>query len=77
MKSVEDRVWDLMTSLGIPFDSDKHKKIVIRVKEQDKITRHACADNIHNMDHGYAAKTDTKVVGVDKAFNVVMNTKAV
>ena len=79
MKTAIDRAKEFVGNPVMP-ESVKEafiQSVVRLVKEVDRDTRHACAGNIQNMDYGYAAKTNRKVVSVDKAFNVVMNTKAV
>jgi hypothetical protein len=80
MKTVEERAKEFIESLDLSCESQAvkiEKKLITLLKEQDKITRHACAESILLMPHGYAARTSNKVVSVDEVERAIINTKAI
>lgn len=79
MKTIEERADDFIERLPLvcaPFDKEIKKEIILAMKRQDKITRHACAENILNIECG-TLPCGTKLIDQDKVYSVVMNTKAV
>ena len=43
--------------------------------KQDKITRHACAEEVRNIDHTYNTATGDSIVLIDDVFKAIMDTK--
>lgn len=81
MKSAEKRVNEAIEKAGFS-KNDPMKEIIagimlLAMKEQDKITRYACAENVMNMSFCDAEMTEQEQIDANKAFSVIMNTKAV
>jgi len=71
MKTAEERAEDYLKKYVGTWNAKQERELVILIKEQDKITRHACAEAINKIDGDlYEAK-------LVEASNACMNVKAV
>jgi hypothetical protein len=73
METIEERAMSLMNRLnGIRCQDIRMNSVINALKEQDKITRHACADVVLNQ----GGRTLNKSVR-DDMHRKIMNTKSV
>lgn len=77
MKTARDKVCDVLDSHNVITWTALVSDLVKLIKEQDKITRHACADNIAECAKQRAYGTGGRLIDSVKAEAVCINTKAV
>lgn len=68
------------------FSLSKEQKSILKVcmsewiehvkKHQDRDTRHACAENINDLEHDCETPNGDDAIRTDTAYETVMNTKA-
>lgn len=80
MKTAEDKakVFASMDEFKVLPQPEQFIAALARLlKEQDRDTRHACAEAVIAVEAAYEAPTGTDLIDRDAAHNAVMNTKAV
>lgn len=83
MKTAKERAIEIVQQMRTNMDIPKHLedglvgRITLALKDQDKITRHACAEAVLNLDDTDDAVDQDGLIDVYKAESVIMNTKAV
>ncbi len=76
MKTAKERAIEIVQQMRTNMDIPKHledglaARIAFALKDQDKITRHACAEAIKN-------NSTSHIINVSIAHQAIMNTKAV
>ncbi len=81
MKTAKERAIEIVKQMRTNMDIPKHLedglvgRITLALKDQDKITRHACAESITNIKKPYAGVVNH--VSRDDVHSAIMNTKAV
>ena len=77
MKTAKERAVDYVEKYWISNKQDFIKGLTLLLKEQDKITRHACADAIIKIG-GYTIGSKAGIyINKDKAHSEIMNVQAV
>lgn len=87
MKTAEEKATTVMFELSdmgiLSVNStnyaDVEKKIVLAIKEQDRDTRHACAEAVMKCEDWNALNgdSDIQLLYADNVYNACMNVKAV
>jgi hypothetical protein len=92
MKTAKQAAAEIYLSCGMGdiFREDKATEVIMEVlkkfeseirKDQDKITRHACAEEINLLENepitDLLTDTDYLVINLNDASNAIMNTKAI
>jgi hypothetical protein len=76
MKTAEERAKELLYAIKhADTENECLSRIIESLKEQDKITRHACADSVLALQ--FELSNFKAVVDMDDAHQAIMNTKAV
>jgi hypothetical protein len=76
MKAVEERAKELLYAIKYAdTESECLSRIIVSLKEQDKFTRHACAENVTEIMPPYGQSIPK--IDRDRIHNAIMNTKAV
>lgn len=77
MKTIEQRAKDLLFSIEYSDDRSKRlSRVLGALKEQDEITRHACAENISCIKK-FVAYDGRLAIFKDEASMAIINTKAI
>lgn len=77
MKSARERAEDCLKQLNFPATPGRVKRIENLLKEQDKITRHACAYEVTRCKHIQEEKMGNCAICPSEAHDACMNVKAV
>jgi len=72
MKTVEERVQEYLSKYVQTFNSQQERELIKLLKEQDRITRHHCAESANNAGDLSSPLIDRSIV-----HSVILNTKAV
>jgi len=90
LKNAEERAEELVIKLFPLNDKDnmyshifKQRNLIYEItallKDQDKITRHACAENVSKIDPEWMNRTadGSRIIDINRAHEAIMNTKAI
>jgi len=80
MKTAEERAKEFVDKMPLvcaAFRNEIEKELVLFAKRQDKITRHAIAENLIMAHHDCETDTGDSAIRVDRAHNIAMNTQFV
>jgi len=76
MKTFQERAIDLLKAMSVDEDADltaHTRTIIVALKEQDRITRQACADNLDTLSSYHPGSLYKTYVAIDEAKESIIN----